>query len=202
VGAVAAVILDASGNAKVRSIVESAGVQTLTPIVSFAVAGVLLWGLAAWKRPVLAWPAVLGALAVVWSYAIAPRMDGERSARSFMEQAQALVPVGTDFALMGYKEQFLLYLQRPVVNFGHARWREGPQESYDAAAWLAAAPGRVLLISEESLKPCFIGTEQQVAGVSSGDRWLLVRGRPAEECASRGSAARALRYTPPVLTKG
>ena len=32
----------------------------------------------------------------------------------------------------------------------------------------------MLLIPEESLKPCFIDTEQQIAGVSSGDRWLLV----------------------------
>jgi 4-amino-4-deoxy-L-arabinose transferase-like glycosyltransferase len=202
VGALAALAVDLSGNAKVRTALESAGVQSLAPIVSFAVVGLLLWVFAAWKRPVLAWPAVLGALAVVWSYALAPRMDGERSARSFMEQAQALVPAGTDFALMGYKEQFLLYLDRPAVNFGHARWREGAQESYDASAWLAAAPGRVLLIPESALQPCFIGTEHQLAGVSSGDRWLLVRGRPAEECVTRGAASRALPYAPPMLTKG
>ena len=147
----------------------------------------------------LAWPVVLGALAVIWSYALAPRMDGERSARSFMEQAQALVPRDADFALMGYKEQFLLYLDRPAVNFGHARWREGAQEAYDAAAWLAAKPGRLLLIPETALKPCFANTEQQPAGVSSGDRWLLVRGQPDEQCVNRGDSARALRYAPPIV---
>jgi MFS family permease len=198
-GAFAALVMDLAGQGKLRAQLADAGIHSLAPIVVFAVTGLVLWAAAAWKRPVLAWPAVLGALAVVWSYAITPRIDGERSARSFMEQAQALIPTDTEFALMGYKEQFLLYLDRPAVNFGHARWREGPQEAYDASAWLAAAPGRVLLIPEASLKPCFSDTARQLAGVSSGDRWLLVRGRPEEQCVNRGSAARALRYVPPVF---
>jgi 4-amino-4-deoxy-L-arabinose transferase-like glycosyltransferase len=199
VGAFAVLAMDLAGKGSLRAQLEEAGIGSLAAIVSFAVVGLALWIAAAWKRPVLAWPAVLGALAIIFSYAIAPRMDGERSARSFMEKAQALVPAGTDFALMGYKEQFLLYLDRPAVNFGHARWREGPQESYDAAAWLAAAPGRVLLIPDAALKPCFENTGQSLAGVSSGDRWLLVRGQPGEECVKKGDAARALSYSPPVL---
>ena len=199
VGAFAVVALDLTGKGKVRILMEGAGIHSLGPIVFFAVAGLVLGIVAAWKRPVLAWPMVLGALAVVWSYGLAPRMDGERSARTFMEQAQRLVPRDTEFALMGYKEQFLLYLDRPAVNFGHARWREGPQESYDAAAWLAAASGRVLLIPESALKPCFANTEQHLAGVSSGDRWLLIRGQPEEQCVTHGSATRALRYVPPMV---
>jgi 4-amino-4-deoxy-L-arabinose transferase-like glycosyltransferase len=199
VGALVVVVLDVMGKGRARTLLADAGIQSLAPIVSFALAGLVLWAIAAWKRPTLAWPAVLGALAVVWSYALAPRMDGERSARSFMEQAQALVPRGTDFALMAYKEQFLLYLDRPAVNFGHARWREGPLESYDASAWLAAGPGRVLLIPERALAPCFTHTMHELAGVSSGDRWLLVRGQPDEQCVKRGNAARALRYIPPIV---
>jgi 4-amino-4-deoxy-L-arabinose transferase-like glycosyltransferase len=198
-GGFAVLVIDASTESKVHALFQAAGIQSLAPVVSFAVAGLLLWVVAAWKRPILAWPVVIGALAIVWSYAITPRLDGERSARSFMEQAQALVPKDTQLGLMGYKEQFLLYLDRPAVNFGHARWREGPQESYDAAAWLAAAPGRVLLIPQTALEPCFAHTEQRAAGVSSGDDWLLVRGRPEQQCVDRGSTARALRYAPPML---
>jgi len=199
VGAFAVLAMHITGHGKVRALFEDAGIQSMAPVVSFAVVGLALWAITAWKRPMFAWPAVLGALAVVWSYTITPRIDGERSARSFMEQAQVLVPRDTDFALMGYKEQFLLYLDRPAVNFGHARWREGAQEAYDASAWLAAEPGRVLLIPETALEPCFANTERQLAGVSSGDRWLLVRGRPDEQCVDRGHATRALRYVPPIL---
>ena len=89
----------------------------------------------------------------------------------------AQVPQGTELALTGYKEQFLLYLDRPVVNFGHARWREGAQEGYDAAAWLNEAPDRVLLMPASGIEPCFRQTLKEPAGTSSGDAWLLVRGR-------------------------
>jgi len=34
------------------------------------------------------------------------------------------------------REQYLLVLSRPSVNFGHARWREREVEAADAAAWL------------------------------------------------------------------
>jgi hypothetical protein len=32
----------------------------------------------------------------------------------------------------------LLYLDQPIVNFGHNRWREA-QQYYDAARWLSDA---------------------------------------------------------------
>ncbi len=52
-------------------------------------------------------------------------INGERSARDFMKEVQSLVPQDTELGLLAYKEQFLLYLNRPIVNFGHARWRKG-----------------------------------------------------------------------------
>jgi 4-amino-4-deoxy-L-arabinose transferase-like glycosyltransferase len=198
-GALAALAVDAFGHGQLQAQLADVGIESLAPIGIFAVMGLVVWGLAAWKRPLLAWPAVLASLAIVYSYAIAPRIDGERSARSFMEHALALVPKGTDFALMGYKEQFLLYLDRSVVNFGHARWREGQQEAYDASVWLNAVPGRVLLVPEASLSPCFEQASHRPAGVSSGDEWVLVSGRADEKCVARGDGRRALRYVPPVF---
>ena len=46
-----------------------------------------------------------------------------------MRAVLAQVKPGEELALVAYKEQFLLYLDRPTVNFGHRRWLEGPQES-------------------------------------------------------------------------
>jgi hypothetical protein len=51
-----------------------------------------------------------------------------------------------ELGLAGYKEQFLLYLRRPVVDFGHRRWGDADAEAADAAAWLTAGPGRALLV--------------------------------------------------------
>jgi 4-amino-4-deoxy-L-arabinose transferase-like glycosyltransferase len=170
-----------------------------TPLISFLVLGAVAWIVCAVRRPVLAWPAVFASLAVVVSYTVLPNMDGERSTRTFMQQMLAQVPKGTDLAVSGYKEQFLLYLDRPIVNFGHARWREGMQETYDAAAWLNARPGRVLLIPKSALDPCFRQTLSEDAGTASGDQWVLVRGKADDTCAAKGQTNRAIEYRPPVL---
>ena len=147
------------------------------------------------RAPLLAWPAALGSLAIVFSYFIAPAMNGERSGSDFVRAMLAEVKPDEELALVAYKEQFLLYLDRPTVNFGHRRWQEGPQESYDAAAWLDAKPNRVLLVPESTLKlhPCF-STEMTNVGRSSDDAWFLVRPPAVQNCAEKGDASRAIAY--------
>ena len=158
----------------------------------------------AWLRaPLLAWPAALGALAIAFSYFLAPAMNGERSGKDFTHAMLAQVKPDEDLALVAYKEQFLLYLDRPSVNFGHRRWLEGPLESYDAAAWLNAAPNRVLLVPASTLERadtvehCFVANRAK-AGVSSSEDWYLVRAPAAAGCAAKGDAARAIRYDLPA----
>jgi len=153
-------------------------------------------GFAFARAPLLAWPAALGSLAIVFSYFIAPAMNGERSGSNFVSAMLAKVKPNEELALVAYKEQFLLYLDRPTVNFGHRRWLEGPQESYDAAAWLNARADRVLLIPESTLKlhPCF-ATEMMNVGRSSDDEWFLVRPPAVQTCAEKGDAARAISYS-------
>ena len=109
------------------------------------------------------------------------------------------VKPGEQLAMSAYKEQFLLYLDRPVINFGHRRWQEGRQEYFDAAAWLDAAPDRVLLVPEDALVPskradpaqpaipCFTANTQPV-GETSSDEWFLVRA-PSEPACSAPSLA-------------
>lgn len=147
------------------------------------------------RAPLLAWPAALGSLAIVFSYFIAPAMNGERSGSDFVRTMLAEVKPDEELALVAYKEQFLLYLDRPTVNFGHRRWLEGPQESYDAAAWLNAKPHRVLLVPESTLKqhPCF-STEMTNVGRSSDDAWFLVRAPAVQNCAEKGDLRRAISY--------
>jgi len=200
--AVGVLIADASGNVKLRAQAAEQGIDSLAPIAIIAGLGALAWLLALWKKPILAWPAVLAAVALVWSYGITPAINGKRSARDFVVKAQSLVPADTDLGLVAYKEQFLLYLTRPIVNFGHARWREGSQEAFDASAWLNEAPGRALLIPESAVTPCFVSTSKQPAGESSGDGWVLVQGRAEQRCVDKGDRSRAIRYRPPAPEPG
>ena len=150
-----------------------------------------------WRAPLAAWPVAIGTLAVVFSYGIAPAMNGERAGSDFTRTMLEQVKPGERLALVAYKEQFLLYLDRPTVNFGHRRFLEGPQEAYDAAAWLDARPEdgfrRVLLVPEDQLKPCFLGAANK-AGRSSDTDWYLVRGHASDDCASKGDASRAISY--------
>ena len=145
--------------------------------------------------PLSAWPVTLGSLAIVFSYVLAPAMNGERSGGAFTRATLAQLQAGEQLALVAYKEQFLLYLDRPVVNFGHRRWLEGNQEAYDAAAWLNGAPNRVLLVPADAREPCF-RTNARLAGRSSGEDWFLVRAPAAAVCASLGDAKHAIRYSP------
>jgi 4-amino-4-deoxy-L-arabinose transferase-like glycosyltransferase len=156
------------------------------------IAGVLI-GLALRYKPVAAFPAAIAALALWFSYWLAPLMNGERSGGDFTKSVLTQVTADEQLALVAYKEQFLLYLDRPTVNFGHRRFLEGPQETFDASAWLNAAPRRVLLVPEDQLTPCF-RANARLAGEASGEKWYLVR-TPAEmSCAERGDARRAIYY--------
>jgi 4-amino-4-deoxy-L-arabinose transferase-like glycosyltransferase len=176
--------------------IEAANLGGATALyVYVALCGV---GLAlAWARaPLLAWPAALGSLAIVFSYFIAPAMNGERSGSDFTRAVLAQVKPTEELALVAYKEQFLLYLDRPIVNFGHRRWQEGPQESYDAAAWLNAKPDRVLLVPGSTLKQwsCFAWSSPNV-GRTSDDDWFLVRLPAVPGCVEKGDATRAITYS-------
>jgi 4-amino-4-deoxy-L-arabinose transferase-like glycosyltransferase len=152
---------------------------------------------AAMRAPFAAWPVALGSLAIVFSYLIAPAMNGERSGKDFTRAVIAQLKPGEHLALVAYKEQFLLYLDRPTINFGHRRWLEGPQESYDAALWLNAAPNRALLVPESTLKkyPCFLVAVTR-AGRSSSEEWFLVRTPAERSCAEQGDSSRTIEYGP------
>jgi 4-amino-4-deoxy-L-arabinose transferase-like glycosyltransferase len=165
-----------------------------TPVIVLAIISTVSWAIAWRYRPLFAWPAALACLAVVWSYGITPQLDSERSGRGFIEAVVAQVPAEKELAFVGYKEQFFLYAKRPTVSFGHRRWVEGPQEAYDAAAWIERSPGRVVLIEANTAKECFSSSPQREAGNTSGDRWLLVEAPANPACVARGDADRARRY--------
>lgn len=184
----------AYGIADVRGVLEEGGIRSLFPIVVLVIAGAAAW-IVAWAcRPIFAWPATFAVLALVWSYGIAPQMNPVRSSRAFMQSVYAQLPVGAELGMMGYKEQFLLHLQGPIVNFGHRRWVEGQQEAYDAARWLNESKERVLLLPETALEPCFEGARRIGSSTISGEVWLLVAEPAAEECAKRGDPARVIHY--------
>jgi len=174
------------------------GLHPLLPFLVVAVAGILPIAWLRLRDGWLAYAGVLTVLVVTVGLVVYPRMDAERSGRAFMdkvEQASAGVP---ELGLVSAKEQYLLQLRRPSVNFGHARWREREVEAADAAAWLAERPGRALLVEHRTREICFGQTDALELGRANRARWSLVSGTPDPDCVVRGDASRAIPYVPPA----
>ncbi len=186
---------DAAGLPQVAAWVAEADLESTLPLQVFGVVAAASWLAAARFAPVLAWPAVLACLATCWGIGIAPQLNAQRSAAAFVSGMLGKVPPGRELGLVAYKEQFLLNLDRPSFNFGHGRWREGPQEAYDASLWLAADPQRrVLLVPDVLVEPCFSASTRTDAGQTSRETWWLVSGMPAAACLAKGQPGRVIAY--------
>ncbi len=187
----------AAGVRGITRIAHEGGLESWLRIASVPAACAAAAVAARLCRPLLTWPATLAACALAFSWAIEPRMDPQRSGEAFMRAALARIPPATDLGLVGYKYQFLLYLDRPVVDFGHRRWLDPLSEERDAARWLDTAPRRVLIVPRSELEPCFDRASRELLGSSAGEQWLLVRAPASAGCAERGDPRRALHYAPP-----
>jgi 4-amino-4-deoxy-L-arabinose transferase-like glycosyltransferase len=184
-----------AGSERAVELLADSAVPNVMPVVAFVLlcGAAMIW--AARRVPAAGWSVALASLALVWGFGVAPHMNAQRSGSAFMRQMLARVPPTATLGLMSYKEQFLLHTDRPTVNFGHRRWLEGPQEAYDAAAWLNQANDRVLLIPAAARAPCFeTAVSTQDAGNTTRESWLLVIAPARAECAAKGDPGRAITY--------
>ena len=145
-----------------------------------------------WRRGLAAFALSFWAALIIQGLWINPMINDSRSGREFVAALERAVPKGAELGVVAWREQFLLYLSRPITHFGHSRWREEREEAEDAAAWLAAMPGRVLLVNGRNLEKCFGSTERSWIGKSGRQNWWLVRGRPDAECVAKGNKVRKL----------
>ncbi len=165
------------------------GVVHPWPLYLLAAAVTLTWAACSWRAPLLAWPATLLTCALVWAFALMPQFNGARSGRDFTANVFRIAgqhPLG----MVGWKEQFLLYVPGKITHFGHTRWQEGAQEYYDAARWLNETPDARLLLRAEAAGQCFSASPSQPAGRSAGSEWLLIAAPAAADCAVQGQLHR------------
>jgi len=169
------------------------------PALPLGVAAAGAFAAIAWFRLRDAWLAYGATLAVGFltvGLLVYPRIDSVRSGREFMARVEQASVGIAELGLVSAKEQYLLQLRRPSFNFGHARWREKASEADDAAAWLAARPGRALLVDRKTLELCFKASNAVDMGRANRSKWFLVTGAPDAECAARGNLAAARLYVP------
>jgi 4-amino-4-deoxy-L-arabinose transferase-like glycosyltransferase len=148
-------------------------------------------------RGFLAYAGVLTTVLLVVSYWINPAMNHGRSGAEFMARVERNDDPSLELGFVGFKEQYLLNVHRPIVHFGHARWREADQEAADAARWLSESPQRQLVVSAFARDLCFPAARSIELGEANRANWFIVRGSAAPECVARGKADAIYRYAPP-----
>ena len=110
------------------------------PLLVIGVATLLAILVAGPRRAVAAYVGALAVLLLAVSYWINPVLNDVQSGKTFVARVERHADAAAELGLVGFKEQYLLQAHRPLVHFGHARWREGDQEAADAALWLSKDP--------------------------------------------------------------
>jgi 4-amino-4-deoxy-L-arabinose transferase-like glycosyltransferase len=88
------------------------------------------------------------ALWLGWSFGVAPLLNDSSSAAGLMSRVAARMQPGDMVGLVAWKEQNLLMLDRPAVDFGFTRpW---PQQYAAAVAWQGEDPAHRWIFAQES----------------------------------------------------
>ncbi|MCC7199255.1 MAG: glycosyltransferase family 39 protein [Gammaproteobacteria bacterium] len=181
---------------KAQELADRYDVVSLAPLVAIATAALVLL---IWLRPargLVAWAGTVAAVLVVQGFWINPMINGARSGRDFVAAVEQVGADADELALVGYKEQYLLYFTRPVISFGYRRWRTGGGDDEDAAAWVTARPGRWVLVEDARRAKCFAGSPARHVGDANRLTWYLVSAPADADCVKRGDGGTARSYGP------
>lgn len=148
-------------------------------------------------RGVLAYAGLLVTALLTVSYWVNPAMNVARSGQAFINQVEQMDDPTAELGFVGFKEQYLLNVHRPIVHFGHARWREAEQEAADAALWLSGSEQRQLVVNDYARQLCFSDAVTQSLGNANRSDWFIVRGKPNPKCVAQGNAVALYHYAPP-----
>jgi 4-amino-4-deoxy-L-arabinose transferase-like glycosyltransferase len=180
-----------------QELIANYEIDVLGPLLTIGGIGALICAITRPSRGMIAYAGLLTTVLLTVSYWVNPKMNPVRSGAAFVARVEQMDDPTAELGFVSFKEQYLLNVQRPIVHFGHARWREPDQEAFDAALWLNGSETRQLVINEYARKLCFAEMPRQSLGMANRSEWYIVRGKPNQECVARGKAV-LYRYTPPA----
>ena len=167
------------------------------PLLLIGIVATLVCLIARSRRAFVAYTGVLATVLLVVSFWVNPVLNPVRSGAAFITRVERNDDPNAELGFVGFKEQYLLNAHRPLVHFGHARWREPDREAADAALWLSQSNDRQLVVSEYVLQRCFAQATKRPLGMANRIQWYLVRGQADAGCVARGNAAAVYHYSPP-----
>ncbi len=174
------------------------GLDPLAPLVLMSITIGVLCVLMRRREVFALYAAASCAVMMVVSLWVNPALNEVRSGQAFVSQIEAYTDPSRELGLLSFKEQYLLRIRRPVVHFGHARWREQEQEAADGALWLNAKPGRQLIVTGLAKDVCFQDAQAAALGSANRHEWFLLVGETPSPCTAKGEQAAAQLYVPPT----
>jgi 4-amino-4-deoxy-L-arabinose transferase-like glycosyltransferase len=180
-------------------LIENYAIDPVAPLFAIGVAAAIACIVTRRAGGFAAYGLVLLATLLMVSVLVNPVINAARSGEEFMRQVQARTAGRDALGIVAYKEQYLLYITRPLWNFGHARWREWEQEAADAAAWMAQDSQRVLLVDDRVRALCFTKANAELVDIANRQQWYLVSGVADAACVQRGKLSAAILYSPPTV---
>jgi 4-amino-4-deoxy-L-arabinose transferase-like glycosyltransferase len=119
-----------------------------------------------------------------------PTANPARSTAPFMAKVGEVIGPEAELALVYWKEQFMLFADRPVTNFGFSR-TDRAQETQEAIDWMLQKDNRWILLRDANLQPCFDATKAIDMGIRHRRHWYLVNPHAlTKACSERISANR------------
>lgn len=142
--------------------------------------------------------AILSSLAVGWliySCWICVKLNDLRTPEGVMALAVERVPAENALLLAGFKEQHLLFTRQPLWHYSYRMPDE--DQAREAAAWVAAAPGRWVLGAADLMARCFEPSLMENLGNRHRTDWMLA-GESAlkPECRGLVPETEPFSYTP------
>lgn len=171
--------------------------DAFAPLLTIGIVTALLCIIARPRRGFVAYAGALATVLLVIGYWVNPVMNPVRSGSAFIKRVEQMDDPGAELGFVSFKEQYLLNVHRPIVHFGHARWRETAQEAADAALWLSGSDRRQLVVSEKIRQACFARAAAKSLGSANRIQWYIVRGEANADCVARGKEAALYHYAPP-----
>jgi 4-amino-4-deoxy-L-arabinose transferase-like glycosyltransferase len=182
------------------SLLDQYEIDVAWPLLVIGAATLLVTFVAGPRRAVAAYTGVLAVALLTVSYWINPALDNVQSGAGFIARVEGLADPSAELGFVAFKEQYLLQAHRPLVHFGHARWREADQEAADAARWLSEDARRQLVVNGQTREQCFADAQSTALGQANSAQWFIVRGSANPQCIARGKQIAVYRYSPPAAS--
>ena len=100
-----------------------------------------------------------------------PRVDPHRTPQALMAQVEQMLTPTSELGLLYFKEQFLLFSQRPLTHFSYLAPLD--EQERNAWVWMKERPERFLLPPTDAVLACFDVAKARSLGEAHRREWVV-----------------------------